>query len=344
MSEDAIKSARAAGPVRLGASGLRCESVGLGTWAMGGWMWGGQDDQGAVDAIRASLDAGISLIDTAPAYGLGHAEALVGAALKGRRHDAVIATKCGLVWHTRQGRHFFDEDGQSVHRFLGRAAILHEAEQSLRRLRTDYIDLYITHWQDDTTPVEETMDALLTLKRQGKIRAIGVSNVDAPTLREYLRHGPVDAIQEKYSLLDRAIERDLVPLCRDHGVAVMGYASLAMGLLSGPIDAARRFSGDDQRAGNPRFGDEHRAALRGFFAELEPLRAAMDVTFSQLMVAWTTQSGAVDIALCGARRATQAVENAAAAGVVLSAAELLTVDRAARHYLKALMDPAPAGG
>ena len=151
--------------ITLGTSGIRCQSVGLGTWAMGGWMWGGNDDAAAIDAIRASLDAGVQLIDTAPAYGLGHAETLVGRALAGRRDQAIIATKCGLVWHTRQGRHFFDEDGQAVHRHLGRDSIFHEVEQSLARLRTDYIDLYITHWQDETTPVAETMDCLLYTSR-----------------------------------------------------------------------------------------------------------------------------------------------------------------------------------
>ena len=210
---------------RLGSSGIACADVGLGTWAMGGWMWGGSDDAAAVAAIRASLDAGVSLIDTAPAYGLGHAETLVGQALVGRRHEAVIATKCGLVWHTQQGTRFFDEEGQPVYRHLGRESIFHEVEQSLKRLQTDYIDLYITHWQDATTPVEETMGALLELKQQGKIRAIGVSNVDAPTLTEYLKHGPVDAIQERYSLIDREIESTLLPLCRQHDIAVLGEHS-----------------------------------------------------------------------------------------------------------------------
>ena len=147
--------------IKLGNSGLQCEAIGLGTWAMGGWMWGGNDDAAAVDAIRASLDAGVHLIDTAPAYGLGHAERLVGQALRGRRQQAVVATKCGLVWHTQQGTHFFDEDGTPVYRHLGRESIFHEIDQSLARLETDYIDLYITHWQDAGTPVAETMDALL---------------------------------------------------------------------------------------------------------------------------------------------------------------------------------------
>jgi methylglyoxal reductase len=321
---------------KLGSSGIACESVGLGTWAMGGWMWGGSDDAAAIQAIRASLDAGVRLIDTAPAYGLGHAEILVGKALAGRRGDAVIATKCGLVWHTQKGTHFFDEEGQPVYRHLGRESIFHEVEQSLKRLQTDYIDLYITHWQDAKTPVEETMGALLDLKRQGKIRAIGVSNVDAPTLADYLRHGPVDAIQERYSLIDREIEATLLPLCRQHDTAVLGYSSLALGLLAGPIDAQRRFNGDDQRNGNPRFSAENRQKLNAFFADIEPVRARLQCSFAQLMIAWTTANDRVTVALCGARNAQQAADNAGATRVLPSNDDLLAIERAADRHLNAL--------
>lgn len=320
----------------LGASGIECETVGLGTWAMGGWMWGGGDDAAAVDAIRASVDAGVRLIDTAPAYGLGHAETLVGAALKGRRHDAVIATKCGLVWHTQQGTHFFDEDGHPVHRYLGRDSIFHEVEQSLTRLQTDYIDLYITHWQDSTTPVAETMDALLDLKRQGKIRAIGVSNVTTDILADYLRHGQVDAIQERYSLIDRDIESTLLPLCQQHGVASLGYSSLALGLLAGPIDPERQFTGDDQRAGNPRFSETNRARLKAFFQDIEPLQQRLDCSAAQLMIAWTTRKGGVSTALCGARTPQQAIQNAAAARLTLNADAIAAIDAAAARHLKTL--------
>lgn len=320
----------------LGPSGIECAAIGLGTWAMGGWMWGGGDNAAAVLAIQASLDAGVNLIDTAPAYGLGRSESIVGTALKGRRHQAVIATKCGLVWHTQQGTHFFEEDGHPVHRYLGRASIVHECEESLKRLQTDYIDLYITHWQDSTTPVAETMDALLELKKQGKIRAIGVSNVSPETLAEYLQHGPVDAAQERYSLIDREIEQTLVPLCAAHGVAVLGYSSLALGLLAGPIDPARQFTGDDQRATNPRFGAANRARLAAFFDELEPLRRHLECSFGQLMIAWTLARGSVQVALCGARASKQAVENAAAGTVHLRDDALALIDAAAGRHLHAL--------
>lgn len=322
--------------ITLGRSGLQCEAVGLGTWAMGGWMWGGSDDAAAIAAIRASLDAGVRLIDTAPAYGLGHAERLVGEALKGRREQALIATKCGLVWHTKRGTHFFDEDGQPVYRHLGRDSILYEVDQSLARLQTDYIDLYITHWQDATTPVAETMQALLALKQQGKIRAIGVSNVDAATLLEYLRHGPVDAIQERYSLLDREIETTLRPICADYGIAILGYGSLAMGLLAGPIEAARRFTGDDQRATNARFAPAQRGKFAAFFEELELLRQRHGCSFAQLLVAWAFQAGSASVALCGARNAQQAIQNAGALQVQLQRQDRAAIESAAARHLSGL--------
>jgi len=320
----------------LGPSGIECAAIGLGTWAMGGWMWGGGDDAAAIGAIQAALDAGCNLIDTAPAYGLGRAERLVGQALKGRRDRAIVATKCGLVWHTTNGKHFFDEDGHPVYRYLGAESIRHEVEQSLQRLQTDRIDLYFTHWQDATTPVAQTMDALLTLKVQGKIRAIGVSNVSPETLAEYLRYGPVDAVQERYSLIDRGIESTLIPLCAAHGIAVVGYSSLALGLLAGRIDPQRVFGGDDQRATNPRFSAANRRQLTEFFDAIELVRARRGCSAAQLMIAWTVAQPAIAVALCGARNALQAVQNAGAGSVELTSDELAAIERAARTHLAAL--------
>lgn len=319
----------------LGSSGIMCSRVGLGTWAMGGWMWGGNDDDDAIRSIHAALDAGVNLIDTAPAYGLGHAETLVGTAIQGRRDQVVLSTKCGLVWHTQSGTLFFNEEGKDVYRYLGKDSIAYEVEQSLARLKTDYIDLYFTHWQDATTPIAETMDALLALKQQGKIRAIGISNADETILAEYLRYGPVDAIQERYSLLDRSIEKDLVPLCRANQVAVHGYSSLALGLLAGPIDPARVFGGDDQRKDNPRFSAENRAQLVNFFAAVEPIRAFHDCSHGQLMIAWCLSN--VGVALCGARTPAQAQDNAGAAAIDLSPAELQAVAAAAQTHLQTIV-------
>ena len=175
----------------IGSSTIEASVVGLGTWAIGGWMWGGTDESDSVAAIRSSIDEGVSLIDTAPAYGQGLAEEIVGRAIKGRRDEVVLATKCGIVWHTQQGNHFFDYENGPAHRFLGQGSIAYEVEQSLTRLGTDHIDLYITHWQDSTTPIAHTMEALVALKDQGKILSIGASNLsadDSAGLRGDRRH------------------------------------------------------------------------------------------------------------------------------------------------------------
>ncbi|YCI04723.1 aldo/keto reductase [Ensifer sp. D2-11] len=312
----------------IGRSGVTASAVGLGTWAIGGWMWGGTDERESIAAIQASLDAGVTLIDTAPAYGLGRAEEIVGKALSGRRDKAVIATKCGLVWHTRQGHHFFDQDGKPVHRHLGRESIFHEVEQSLRRLGTDYIDLYITHWQDPTTPIEETMRALEDLRAAGKIRAIGASNVNLEELEIYVKIGGLDAIQERFSMMDREIEAQLLPVTTANGVATLSYSSLALGLLSGSIGPERVFSGDDQRKDNPRFSVANREKVTRFAEAIKPIAQEHEASIAQIVIAWTLAQPGITFALCGARNPAQALENAGAGTIRLSAEDLSAIDAA----------------
>jgi aryl-alcohol dehydrogenase-like predicted oxidoreductase len=312
----------------IGRSGVTASAVGLGTWAIGGWMWGGTDERESVAAIQASLDAGVTLIDTAPAYGLGRAEEIVGKALSGRRDKAVIATKCGLVWHTRQGNHFFDQDGRPVHRHLGRESIFHEVEQSLRRLGTDYIDLYITHWQDPTTPIEETMRALEDLRAAGKIRAIGASNVNLEELEIYVKIGGLDAIQERFSMLDREIEAQLLPVTMANGVATLSYSSLALGLLSGSIGPERVFSGDDQRRDSPRFSVANREKVARFAEVLTPIAQEHEASIAQIVIAWTLAQPGITFALCGARNPAQALDNARAGTIRLGAEDLARVEAA----------------
>ncbi|MCF6099385.1 aldo/keto reductase [Mesorhizobium muleiense] len=320
----------------IGKSGVVASAVGLGTWAIGGWMWGGTDEAESIAAIQASFDAGVSLIDTAPAYGLGRSEEIVGKAIKGRRDRAVIASKCGLNWHSKKGNHFFDQDGTPVNRYLGADGIAYEVEQSLRRLGTDYIDLYITHWQDPTTPIAETMEALERLKSAGKIRAIGASNLNAAELQQYVAAGQLDAIQERYSMLDRDIEQTLLPIARQHQVAALSYSSLALGLLSGAIDPAREFSGDDQRKDNPRFSQANRRKVAALKHALAPVAEVHQASMAQIVIAWTLAQPGITFALCGARNATQALDNARAGEILLSAAELGTIDAAVAGHLVAI--------
>ncbi len=320
----------------IGKSGVVASAVGLGTWAIGGWMWGGTDEAESIAAIQASIDAGVSLIDTAPAYGLGRSEEIVGKAIKGRRDRAVIASKCGLNWHSKKGNHFFDQDGTPVNRYLGADGIAYEVEQSLRRLGTDYIDLFITHWQDPTTPIAETMEALERLKSAGKIRAIGASNLNAGELQQYVAAGQLDAIQERYSMLDREIEQTLLPIARQHQVAALSYSSLALGLLSGAIDPAREFSGDDQRKDNPRFSQANRRKVAALKHALTPVAEIHQATMAQIVIAWTLAQPGITFALCGARNATQALDNARAGEILLSAAELGAIDAAVAGHLVAI--------
>ncbi|MER9396118.1 MULTISPECIES: aldo/keto reductase [unclassified Mesorhizobium] len=317
----------------IGASGISASAIGLGTWAIGGWMWGGTDEAQSIDTIRASIDEGVSLIDTAPAYGQGLSEEIVGKAIKGRRDKVVLATKLGLVWHTKKGNHFFDYDGAPVHRYLGADSVVYEVEQSLRRLGTDHIDHYITHWQDPTTPVTETMEALDRLKTQGKIRSIGASNVSVADVKAYLAAGQLDAVQQEYSMVARDMEQDLLPFCAGNNVSVLSYSSLALGLLSGKIGPDRLFTGDDQRKDNPRFSQPNRRKVAALMEAIKPSAEAHGASEAQVVIAWTLQQPGITFSLCGARSPQQARENAQAGRIKLSGQEINQISEAASRHL-----------
>ncbi len=320
----------------IGRSGISASAVGLGTWAIGGWMWGGTDERQSIAAIQASIDAGISLIDTAPAYGMGLAETIVGKAIAGRRDKVVLVTKCGLVWHVNEGAYFFQQDGKPVHRYLGAASIRHEVEESLKRLGTEYIDHYVTHWQDATTPIAETVETLVRLKDEGKIRSIGASNVSPEDLVAYIATGALDAIQEEYSMVRRDIETTLLPLCRTSAVSVLSYSSLALGLLSGKVGPERVFAGDDQRKGNPRFSQANREKIARLTRRLEPVAEAHGASIAQVVIAWTIAQPGITFSLCGARDPAQAVENAAAARLRLAENELALISAGVAEHLVGL--------
>src|SRR5512138_3902008 len=222
----------------LGNSGLNASVVGLGAWVLGGGqLWGKDtDDAESVRTIQAALDMGMNLIDTAPAYGWGRSEQVVGRALKGRRERAVVATKCGLWWEDSRGSFFADFDGKKMNRSLRSDTIRIEIENSLRRLNVDCIDLYQTHWPSmppEHTPIADSMAELLKLKQQGKIRAIGVSNVSLDELKENVRCGPVASDQFRYSMLHREAEKGILPYCSQNKLATLTYMSLEQGLLTG---------------------------------------------------------------------------------------------------------------
>jgi len=277
----------------LGQSGIEASVVALGAWAIGGWYWGGTDETQSIDAIHAALDAGINFIDTAPVYGL------------------------------------LEEYGKQLYGYLGAESIRYEIEESLRRLQTDYIDLYQTHAQDPTTPIEETMATLLELKEQGKIRAIGVSNATAAEMEQYRELGPLDSDQERYSLLDQHIAEEQLPYCQDHGIAVLAYSPLEQGLLTGKVTAERQFAKDDLRTEKPGFDMDSRARINTMLKEdFQPIADRHGLTLAQLAIAWTIAQPGVTHALVGTRNVQQAIENAAAGDVILNAQESATMSEA----------------
>jgi aryl-alcohol dehydrogenase-like predicted oxidoreductase len=280
---------------------LRPSRIGLGTWAIGGWMWGSTDEQGAIRTIQAAVDAGISLIDTAPAYGQGRSEEIVGRAIAqaGLRDRVVIATKCGLAW---QG----GANDIRVSRDASRARINREVEDSLRRLRTDVIDLYQVHWPDAVTPIEETAEAMAALLRAGKIRAIGVSNFSPDEMRRFDAVAPLHTAQPPYNLFEREVERDVLPWCRSSGVVTLTYGALCRGLLSGRMTTGTVFPPGDLRRQDPKFRAPRFAAYLNAVRHLDRLaRARWGKTVLHLAVRWLLDTPGVGAALWGARRPDQ---------------------------------------
>jgi len=301
----------------LGTSGIQASVVGLGTFAIGGWFWGGTDEKKAIEAIHASIDMGVTLVDTAPIYGFGVAEQIVGKALKGRRNKAIVATKCGLRWDTDKGQFdgYADEKGPSktpakyeIHRYLGPESLRYEIEQSLKRLGTDYIDLYQTHWQEATTPIEVTMETLKAFQKEGKIRAIGVSNVN---VEQFKRYGNVASAQEKFNLLDRGIiKKGLVDACVASRTSILSYFTMEQGLLTGAMSPERTFADGDTRKTNPLFTPDSIRRINGIVGELKPFAEKYKATIAQVVIALTALQRGITHVLVGARDAVQARENA----------------------------------
>ena len=325
---------------------MKASVVGLGAWVLGGGpMWGKDpDDSESVRTIQAALDMGVNLIDTAPGYGWGRSEEVVGRALKGRRDKAIVATKCGLWWQDERGSYFADLAGRKVNRSLRPDTIQIEIEDSLRRLDVDCIDLYQTHWPSappDFTPIADTMATLLKLKEQGKIRAIGVSNVSLDELKENMRCGAVATDQFRYSMLHREAEQDILPYCAQHGVGTLTYMSLEQGLLTGKVGMDRQFAPDEFRsntAWNDWYIPANRRRVLHLLASWKELTAKYECTLSQLVIAWTASQTGVTHVLAGARNITQLSENAKAGEMELEPADLARI----RKDVIGLGEPAKA--
>ncbi|MGN6370138.1 MAG: aldo/keto reductase [Phycisphaerae bacterium] len=319
---------------QLGKSELKVSPIIFGAWAIGGWMWGGTDEKEAIEAIHASIDAGVNTIDTAAIYGMGQSEEIVGKAIAGKREKVVIATKCGMRWNTPEGTEPWNTrmpTGKDVVVMKnGKAdSIAYECEQSLKRLKVDVIDLYQVHWPDVSTPVEETVGALEKLRKEGKVRAIGVSNYDVEWLERAVKAGPVASNQPPYSLITRKIEKPgaSLPWCREHGVGVIIYSPLERGLLAGAVPPERKFPEGDHRATHRYFTVENRKRILAALEEIRPIAEKHGASFAQTVINWTIQEPGITAALVGARNAEQATHNARALGFRLSDEERATIRR-----------------
>ncbi|MEE3168776.1 MAG: aldo/keto reductase [Pseudomonadota bacterium] len=277
---------------------IQVTPVGLGTWAIGGWMWGGTDEAQSIDTIHRAIDKGIGLIDTAPVYGFGRSEEIVGKALAGGLRDQVVlATKVALNW---------DDEHKKVWRDATAARIEREVEDSLKRLQTDHIDIYQVHWPDSKTPMEETARALEKLYKAGKIRAIGVSNFTPEQMDELQKTVPLHSLQPPYNLFEREIEQDILPYCREHGIATITYGGLCRGLLTGKMREDTQFTGDDLRKHDPKFkGDRYQQYLKAV-AELDTFaRERYQKNVLALALRWLVDQPGVTTALWGARKPEQ---------------------------------------
>jgi aryl-alcohol dehydrogenase-like predicted oxidoreductase len=310
--------------VAIPGTTLSPSRIGLGTWAIGGWMWGGTDDERSIATICAALDRGITLIDTAPAYGQGHSEEIVGRAVErwGHRDRVVIATKVGLEWRR----------GGDVVRNAGRARIMQEIHDSLRRLRTDYVDVYQVHWPDPLVPFEETAEALYALYRDGRIRAIGVSNYFTEQMEAFRQVAPIHTAQPPYNLFERDAEDEVLPYCRTHGIATLTYGALCRGLLSGRMQPATQFGGDDLRRTDPKFREPRYTQYLSAVAALDRIaRERYGKSVLALAVRWVLDAPGVSVALWGARSPEQLAPVDEVVGWSLDGETRLAIDRILRE-------------
>ena len=289
-------------------------------------MWGGNEETESLDAIRASIDHGVTTIDTAAIYGMGYSEELVGRAIKGQREKVVIATKCGMRWNTDEGSEPWpqkDREGRDIviRKNARPDSIIYECEQSLKRLQVDVIDLYQIHWPDTSTPVEDSMRAMLKLKEQGKIRAIGVSNYDVPWLTGAKAVAPLASLQPPYSVIQRKIENEILPYCRENHIGVIVYSPLERGLLTGKVSPDRQFAEGDHRAKHKYFTSDNRNRVLAALETVRPIANKHQASFAQLMINWTVHEPGITAALVGARNAEQAEHNAKALNFTLSPEE-----------------------
>lgn len=319
---------------KLGNSELELSAITYGAWAIGGAMWGGTEKKDSIKAIHASIDSGATTIDTAPFYGLGLSEEIIGEAVKNvDRSKVQLLTKFGLVWdgsNNGKGDFFFDADDNGkkipVYKFSSKENVIKEIEDSLKRLQTDYIDLLQIHWPDSTTPISETMEAVEKLIQQGKIKAFGVSNYNIDQIKEAQKTVQIASNQVAYSMLNRSIEADLIPFTVAENIGIIAYSPMERGLLTGKYFTDSKLKEGDHRNGY--FGKFDLQQVKTLIEELSSLANDKHISISQLVLRWTTLQKGISIVLAGARNAEQAISNAKALDFDLSASELDFINQA----------------
>ena len=324
----------------LAHTDLTLSAITFGSWAAGGWMWGKSNRDEAVKAIKAAYDGGVTSIDTAPIYGQGESERIVGEAIRGIPRDQVqILTKFGMRWDLPQGEFAFkSKDNQDnpidIYKYAGKESVIKECEDSLRRLGTDYIDLYQIHWPDATTPLSETFEAVERLIEQGKVRYAGVCNYDAALLEDAAKLIDLVSDQIPYSMVNRGMDRDIIPYCIRNEKSVIAYSPLERGLLTGKMQPGYRFAEGDHRKEHPFFTDESIKRTNAFLEKLQPLADEKKATLGQLVIRWTIEHPGITVALVGARNPEQAIQNAKAADIILTPEELQFINQQIDQMLK----------
>lgn len=313
---------------KLGSTDLEVSAITFGAWAAGGWMWGGSDKDEAIKAIRSAYDQGVTSIDTAPVYGQGASEEIVGEAIKDLPRDKVqILTKFGLRWDTTEGDfHFHSKDNRGkaidIYKYASKKSILKEVEDSLIRLRTDYIDLYQIHWPNTATPFQETFEAVAQLIQEGKVRYAGVCNYSVEQMMEAEKYVNLVSNQLPFSMVNRSIEDALIPYCIQNNKSILAYSPLERGLLTGKMKSGQQFVKGDHRANNPYFTEQSIIKTNAFLEKIKPIAQAKGATLAQLVLKWTLERPGITIALAGARNESQSVQNAAATEFKLDSDEL----------------------
>ncbi|MBO9676216.1 MAG: aldo/keto reductase [Sphingobacteriaceae bacterium] len=322
---------------KIGNSDLALSVITFGAWAAGGWMWGSTDRNDAINAIKAGYDLGVTSIDTAPIYGQGDSEEIVGDAIKGISRDKLqLVTKFGMRWDLAKGDFGFkskNNEGKEIdiYKYAGKESVIYECEQSLKRLGTDYIDLYQIHWPDTTTPISETFEAVSRLIEQGKVRYAGVCNYDVSQLKEADQTLEIISNQIPFSMVNRGVEEEIVPYCIEKNKSVLAYSPMERGLLTGKMTTDYKFEEGDHRQGNKFFSPESIEKTNAFLAKIKPLANEKNATLSQLVLRWTVERPGITIALAGARNEKQALQNAAAINVKLSAEEIQLINTELQH-------------